>query len=146
MVIDLYKKYGKLIFMITMIRKKPNLLLLLSSLLVFSCSKSEERLNVEKATIESRFKEIDSTYKVILPKSIEEGLVSCATYFEGCMSAHVFQIQRLDFIALEYESHKSAELAAKKLGGYAYENWAFDDVSGEPVLEKILVKFKAKKY
>ncbi len=132
--------------MITMILRKPNFLLLMSSLLLFSCSKGDERLKLEKPTLESKIKEVDASYKLILPKSIDDGAVTCNDYFEGCHSAHIFQIQKLDFIALEYESHSAAERAAKKLGGYALENWAFDDVAGEPVLEKMIEKIGGKKY
>ncbi len=128
-----------------MILKKPNLLLLLSSLLFFSCSKSDEKTRLEKPTLEDSFKQIDSTYKLILPKSIEEGAVSCVSYPEGCVSAHVFQLQKLDFIALEYDTHANALRVGKIINGYVKENWVFDDVTGEPVLEKILKKIDATK-
>lgn len=100
---------------------------------------------MEKPTLEDKLKAVDATYKLILPKSIEEGAVSCASYFEGCLSAHIFQVQKLDFIALEYDTHANAERVAKKLSGYVLENWVFDDVTGEPVLEKVLQKIEAKK-
>lgn len=128
-----------------MILRKPNLLFFLSSLLLFSCSGSEERATIEKKTLEGRIKEIDATYKLILPKSIDDGAVSCSSYFDGCLSAQIFQLQKLDFIAIEYDSHANAEKAARRLNGYVLENWAFDDVTGEPVLEKILKKLDAKK-
>jgi hypothetical protein len=130
--------------MITMIFRKPNLLLLLSSLLLFSCSKSGEKIGMEKPILEDKLKAADSTYKLILPKTME-GAVSCLSYPEGCLSAHIFQLQKLDFIALEYDSHSNAERAAKRINGYVVENWVFDDVTGEPVLEKILKKIDAKK-
>lgn len=129
-----------------MMLKKPKLLLIASTLLLFSCSQSHEKMRMEKAVLEDKFKAADSSYKVILPKAIDQVSVSCATYFEGCVSAHIFQVQKLDFIALEYDTHDNAERAAKKLGGYALENWVFDDVTGEPVLEKILLKVEAKKF
>ena len=128
-----------------MILKKPNLLLLLSSLLFFSCSKSDEKLRLEKPALEDSFKQVDSTYKLILPKSIEEGAVSCSSYPEGCLSAHIFQLQKLDFIALEYDTHANAQKVGKSINGYVKENWVFDDVTGEPVLEKILKKIDAVK-
>lgn len=128
-----------------MILRKPNLLFFLSSLLLFSCSGSNEGMRVEKKTLEGRIKDLDSSYKLILPRSIDDGAVSCTSYFEGCLSAQIFQLQKLDFIAIEYESHAQAEKAARRINGYVLENWAFDDVTGEPVLEKILKKLDAKK-
>ena len=126
--------------------RKPNILFFLTVLLLFSCSKKIEIVRIEKTTIEQKIKDVDGSYKLLLPKSIAEGSVSCLTYFDGCVSAHVFQVQELDFIAVEYISPEKAVASAKKIKGYALENWAFDDVSGEPALEKIIKKIGAKKY
>lgn len=125
-----------------MIFKKPNLLFFLTSLVLFSCQSEPKEIKLTKAAIEDQLKKVDLTLANINPK---EGALSCADYFTGCVSAYVYQIRKLDFIALEYDSKIHAEKAAKKLNSYSIENWAFDDITGEPVLEKYIVKTGAKK-
>ncbi len=90
-------------------------------------------------------KDADATTTFILPRSMEEG-VHCTDYPEGCMSAHTVQVQNLNFIGVEFLTEEQAKFAAKKLRGYYSRNWLFDDVTGEPTLEKFVVKsLEAKK-
>lgn len=90
-------------------------------------------------------KAADPSVTVILPKSITEG-VSCTDYSEGCMSAHIVRVRGLEFIAVEFMTEQDAIYAAKKFRGFYFYNWLFDDVTGEPELEKFVVeKLEAKK-
>lgn len=41
-------------------------------------------------------------------------------------------------IALEYATEAEAKKAAQKYRGYYTANWFFDDVAGEPLLEKFV--------
>lgn len=41
-------------------------------------------------------------------------------------------------IALEYESESQAKEVARKYKAYYTGNWIFDDVTGEPMLEKFV--------
>ena len=72
--------------------------------------------------------------------------VSCTDYTDGCMSAHIVQIQKLDLIAVEFMTEEQAKFAAKTVRGYYVKNWLLDDVTGEPALEKFVVEaLEAKK-
>lgn len=87
----------------------------------------------------------DSSVTFVLPKSIGEG-VSCSSYTEGCLSAHTVQVRQLEMIAVEFMTEEQAKFAAKKVRGYYAHNWLFDDVRGEPVLEKFVTEsLEAKK-
>jgi hypothetical protein len=97
-----------------------------------SCTKE---LKYSKEELYAKAKNADASTTFILPRTMTEG-VSCGDYTEGCMSAHIVQVQKLDFIAVEFMTIDQAKLAAKKVRGYYVRNWLLDDVSGEPVLEK----------
>lgn len=87
----------------------------------------------------------DSSITFVLPKSISEG-VTCVEYGEGCLSGHTVMVKNLEMIAVEFSSEEQAKNAAIKFRGYYARNWLFDDVSGEPVLEKFVSeKLQAKK-
>lgn len=79
----------------------------------------------------------DATATVILPKSMAEG-VNCRDYSDGCVAAHIVQVQKLDFIAVEFLNEEHAKYGAKKIRGYYTRNWVFDDVTGEPTLERFV--------
>lgn len=109
-------------------------LLIFLILLFASCTKE---LKYSKEELYTKAKNADSTTTFILPKSMTEG-VSCGDYAEGCMSAHIVQVQKLDFIAVEFMTTEQAKFAAKKVRGYYVRNWVLDDVAGEPLLEKFV--------
>jgi len=83
--------------------------------------------------------EVDPSVAVVLPRNINEG-VSCTSYSEGCHSAHIVKIRNLDIIAVEFMNQDQAILCAKKIRGFYSRNWVFDDVTGEPILEKFVEK------
>ncbi len=110
--------------------------------LLSSCTKE---LKYSKEELYAKAKAADDSTTFILPKTMQDG-VQCSAYSEGCMSAHTVQIQKLDFIAVEFMTEEQAILAAKKVRGYFVRNWLLDDVTGEPKLETFVVEsLKAKK-
>ncbi len=112
------------------------------STLALSCTKE---LKYTKEQILSLAQKADSTVSIILPKSIAEG-VSCTDYSEGCISAHIVRVQNIEMIAVEFMTEKQAIYGAKKIKGYYVRNWVFDDVVGEPVLERFVTSgLEAKK-
>lgn len=112
------------------------------SILSASCTKE---LKYSKEQVLALAQAADSTVTVILPKSISEG-VTCDDYAQGCLSAHIVRVQNLDMIAVEFGTEAEAIYGAKKIKGYQLRNWVFDDVVGEPVLEKFVeTGLKAKK-
>ncbi len=118
-----------------------NLLIVCVALLT-SCTKE---VKYSKEELYSLAKAADSSTTFIIPKSISQG-VHCSDYPEGCLSAHIVQVSRLDLIAVEFATEDQAIYAAKKLRGYYIRNWLLDDVTGEPVLENFAGNLlKAKK-
>lgn len=116
--------------------------LLALSILAVSCTKE---VKYSKEDLLKLAQKADPSVTVILPNSLTEG-ISCTDYPEGCVSAHIVRVQKLDLIAVEFQTEAEAIFAAKKVRGYYLRNWLLDDVRGEPVLEEFAVeKLKAKK-
>lgn len=115
---------------------------MLLSILSASCTKE---LKYTKEEILALAQGKDPSVTVILPKSLTEG-VTCTDYSEGCLSAHIVRVKNLDMIAVEFMTTENAIIGAKKIKGYQLRNWIFDDVTGEPVLERFVEKeLEAKK-
>ncbi len=75
-----------------------------------------------------------------------EAGVTCGEYGDGCLSAHIVSVRKLELIAVEFTTEEQALLAAKRFRGFYLRNWFFDDVTGEPVLERFMENdLKAKK-
>ena len=82
---------------------------------------------------------------LVAPKSIDEHVVDCTSYTPACRYGHKVNLKNITMIALFYDKTKDAEQAAKRIKGYTSRNWVFDDVTGEPILERFVVKYlKAK--
>lgn len=112
------------------------------SILSASCTKE---LKYTKEQLYAKAVAADSSAQLILPKSMSEG-VSCSDYSAGCLSAHIVRVQNLDIIAVEFMNGEQAFFAAKKFRGFYTRNWFWDDVTGEPVLEKFVTEhLEAKK-
>lgn len=110
-------------------------ILLLS--LIFACSKKIEPLKYTKEELLSIALKADSSVSFKLPKNMNEG-IQCSDYPEGCLSGHMVAVKRLDFIAVEFATEEQARFAARKYRGFYVRNWFFDDVNGEPILEKFV--------
>jgi hypothetical protein len=112
---------------------------------LFLLSSCNKELKFSKENLLSMALKEDPTVAYILPKSINEG-VTCAEYGDGCISAHIVNVKGLEMIAVEFMTEANAKLAAQKLRGFYSRNWLFDDVTGEPSLERFVVKaLEAKK-
>jgi hypothetical protein len=86
----------------------------------------------------------DPTARLILPKDMESG-VKCKNYGEGCKGGYRSSILELEMTYVEFESPEQAKVAAQKIDQYYSRNWVFDDVKGEPDLERFVKKvYKAK--
>lgn len=112
-----------------------NLCLIFALLTIFSCSE-------DKITKEQMFQKTikhDSTAKILLPKTMEDG-IKCSDYGEGCIAGHNVLVLGLEMIVVEYDSSENAKKAAMVIDAYYVKNWLFDDVYGEPVLEKFAKK------
>ncbi len=111
------------------------LILVLLSILGASCETKELKYNKEELYIKAW--KADPNVSFVLPKSITEG-VTCDDYGEGCLSAHIVKVKNLELIAVEFMTEANAIYASKKFRGYYTRNWMFDDVTGEPSLEKFV--------
>jgi hypothetical protein len=111
------------------------LIVVLLSILGASCETKELKYNKEELYIKAW--KADPTVSFVLPKSITEG-VTCDDYGEGCLSAHIVKVKNLELIAVEFMTEANAIYASKKFRGYYTRNWMFDDVTGEPSLEKFV--------
>ena len=115
---------------------------ILMALLLVSCTKE---LKYTKEQMLSLAKKADATATFVLPKNMSEG-IHCSDYPEGCVAGYTVKVQNLDFIAVEFVTEEQALFAAKKVRGFYLRNWLFDDVTGEPVLERFMTtSLEAKK-
>ncbi len=109
---------------------------------LLGCTKE---LKYTKEQLYSKALKADSSTSFVLPKNLSDG-VQCTEYTEGCVAGHNVQVQKLDFIAVEFMNEAQAKHAAKKVRGYYSRNWLFDDVAGEPILERFVTEhLEAKK-
>lgn len=114
-------------------------------LLLMTLASCTKELKYSKEQLYSRALKADSSVSFVLPKTMREG-IHCTDYPEGCVAGHMVQMRKLDFIAVEFMTEDQAKFAAKKVRGYYVRNWLFDDVTGEPILERFVTEsLEAKK-
>jgi hypothetical protein len=121
------------------------LFLLLLSILSASCTKE---VRYTKEQILSLALEADPSVKVIVPRVNDKELPTCnnSDYPPGCINVFVVSVKSIEILAVEFPSEEQAKFAAKKVRGYYLHNWLFDDVTGEPIMERFVEeKLKAKK-
>lgn len=117
---------------------------LLLSFILVSCSCSEELPNYDKKEMLGMAYEADPNMKIEVG-TIDKTLVDCKDYVPRCRTGFRVVIKGIKFNALLYNDQKIALKAAKRIRGYVSRNWVFDEVRGEPVLERIVMKhLKAK--
>ena len=113
-------------------------------LTVFSCTKEELRFSRED--ILRLGKKEFQNFKFVVPPRIGIKLVDCSKYIPKCLSGYKGKAKLLEFNILEFKNSKEAMMSAKSYNGYYSRNWAFDLVTGEPILERFVKKaFNAKK-
>jgi hypothetical protein len=103
------------------------------------CTKKEVLVSKE-AMFGMAPKEGPDKVNIVLARDINDA-IPCSDYGEGCLSAHRLKTRDLDFIAIEFSSRESARAASRKVRGWTYENWLFDDVEGEPELVRWLQRY-----
>ncbi len=113
-------------------------------LLTFSCTSKQDNIYTRRQIFDMA-KNADPNMRLILPKSIGTAIVNCASYKPACQNGHKVEVKGLEMIALEYEKPENAKKSAVAIRGYHIKNWVFDDVRGEPILERFVKKtFNAK--
>jgi hypothetical protein len=114
-------------------------------LLIFLFLACNKELKHSKEELYKTIVKADPTAALILPKSMSDG-INCANYTNGCIGGHTIRVKGMEFIAVEFDNTKNAKTAAKKIKGYYTRNWVLDDITGEPILERFVVKqLEAKK-
>jgi hypothetical protein len=111
--------------------------LIVSALSILGASCETKELKYNKEELYFKAYKADPSVSFVLPKSMNEG-VTCDEYGEGCLSAHIVRVKNLELIAVEFMTEANAVYASKKFRGYYVRNWMFDDVTGEPSLEKFV--------
>lgn len=102
--------------------------------LLISCNKEPK---YSKEDLLFKALKVDPTVAITLPKNMNEG-ITCSEYSDGCLSAHIVNVKGLEMIAVEFTNQDQAIFAAKKFRGFYSRNWFFDDVTGEPSLERFV--------
>lgn len=92
---------------------------------------------VSKVTLYEIAKKYDPKMELVIPENINAG-VQCSDYGEGCVGGVTIKIFGLELIAVEYKSEQEALAYAAKIDQFYFKNWLFDDVTGEPKLEKFV--------
>ncbi|MCM2349772.1 MAG: hypothetical protein NDI69_07110 [Bacteriovoracaceae bacterium] len=124
---------------------RTNLFLLFMTLLSILGASCTKEVKYSKEALFKKAQDAEPSVTVILPKNLAEG-IHCSEYSEGCLAGHTVRVKNLDMIAVEFNTEAEAIYAAKKFRGYYFKNWLFDDVTGEPELEKFVVEIlQAKK-
>lgn len=72
--------------------------------------------------------------------TIEKAAVTCGEYKIPCKTGYLVKLKKMEIKALYYEDQDSAMKSAKRLRAYIARNWVFDDVRGEPILERLVIK------
>lgn len=86
----------------------------------------------------------EPSFEVVMPESIAQRVVKCEDYSIPCLNGYKIKIKKMTIIVLEYPDVDIAYKAARRIDGYVTRNWVFDDVTGEPILERFVQKtFKA---
>jgi len=109
-------------------------------LILLSCTDDRPH-NYSKEEIFMMAREGDPEVEVIVPKSISESLVNCTDYKPACRYGFRVKIKRIQMVAIYYENQDNALKAATRIRGYVARNWVFDEVKGEPILERFVKKY-----
>lgn len=111
---------------------------------LFSCSENKkDELILDKPTVMDMAKKVDPEIVEVLPESLDKGL-KCSDYAPGCVGAFVVRTRLVEYNMIRFDSVDHARRKATELNQYYLQNWVFDEVRGEPVLEDFVKKaFKA---
>lgn len=113
---------------------------------VTSCSCSSEKPNLDQLQLLEMVRVFEDDVVLMIPPGLDKPLVHCHEFLPPCKAGYKVKIKGLEVTALYYETKKNAKESAKSMRGYVFRNWAFDQVRGEPILERFFEnKIKAKK-
>ncbi|MFN8370740.1 MAG: hypothetical protein U0T83_08985 [Bacteriovoracaceae bacterium] len=115
---------------------KKLLVAIIMLLMLINCSKKDDQL-MGAGQIVDIAKSYDPTTMQLGGFKPEEK-VSCEDYGPECLLAIKLKVKDLNFDVIQFESLDVALRHAKKIDGYYYMNFVFDEVTGEPVLEKYI--------
>lgn len=112
-------------------------LLVLFSIFI-SCNSKESLPNYSKDDMLEMAQKVDPNMQVIIG-SIEKAAVTCTDYKYPCKIGYLIKLKGLELKVLYYESQENALKSARHIKGFRARNWVFDDVRGEPILERAVV-------
>ncbi len=115
--------------------------LLLSILFLLGCSSDSSKPlpNIGREELWNEVVKVTSDVELVVTTH-EEDKVSCLSYSEKCLNAFRLRVGLVKMILLQFTDTESAYQQAIKLNEFNYRNWVFDEVRGEPYLEKLLQK------
>jgi hypothetical protein len=117
------------------------LVYILPLILLFSCTKDSPPPNYGNKEFLEMARKGDPDLKLIIPASISETLVHCSDYTPSCRYGLKVVIKKIQLKALYFDHQKDALEVGKRVKGYVARNWVLDDVAGEPILERFVVKY-----
>jgi hypothetical protein len=110
--------------------------LVLTLTLLSTCTK---KLEYSKSELWELAREEDPNIRLVLPSSMNEG-IKCSDYGPGCQTGFTVQIGVLKALIIQFDNMQNARNEAKRIDQYYKYNWIFDDVAGEPLLERFVEK------
>lgn len=81
------------------------------------------------------------TAKAIVSQDLSVSVIKCENYNPPCINAFMIEIEGMNAKFLQYKNEDDAAKAAASIHGFVVRNWALDDVTGEPILEKFVMKY-----
>jgi len=119
-------------------------------LIVTSCSCTKKAPTWSPQEMWFHALEQDPSIELVpIPNHEPHRRVLCQNYVKaGCMlgTGKRVKVRKIELLVIQYNTPKSACLAAKVIGQWYARNWLLDDVTNEPVLESYVTKvFSAKK-
>ena len=115
----------------------PSILIVVLLFLTVSC---KEELTYHKLELQKMASDYDPTFEILLSDSLDNALKQepCAGYGDGCVTSFKVKVKKLEVVAVEFRDTKAAMTEAKRIDQFYSRNWVFDDITGEPDLEKFV--------
>lgn len=114
--------------------------LLMTLLILISCSE-KELPNYSGSELLAMGRVGDPSLSLVIPKDMATAAVNCYAYTPNCRYGYRIKLKHVEMKALFYDKQENALMAAKRARAYISRNWVFDDVTGEPILERFVVKY-----
>lgn len=118
----------------------------LLALLFILTSCDDTPSNWDNFTVLDMAKEVEPNLRVMVPESFDKPVVDCKLYKPACKAGYKIKLRGMMIMPLEYTNYKDAYDCARRINAYWVKNWVFDDIIGEPILERFIEKtYGAKK-